>query len=103
MLTLSDWNGIIEKVTDVVRDDSGDYIAHVGTRTLYIAPQYGMSQLLTTKSGIEYGRGTMKINVPLDFPFIHDNSIQAIAVHQKIGELALGTYLLTMDGKSWHH
>tara|TARA_B110000091_G_scaffold183033_2_gene201469 strand:- start:11 stop:184 length:174 start_codon:yes stop_codon:yes gene_type:complete len=55
------------------------------------------------KSGVEYGRGTMKINVPLNFPFLHDKSIQAIAVHKKIGTLGLGTYLITIDGKSWHH
>jgi hypothetical protein len=103
MLALSDWNGLIERITDVVRDESGDYIAHVGTSTLHIAPQYGMSQLLTTKSGIVYGRGTMKVSVPLDFPFLHDDKIQAIAVHKKIGTLALSTYLLTMDGKSWRH
>ena len=103
MLALSDWDEIIEKITDVVRDDTGDYIACAGTETLYIASQNGMSQLSTTKSGIRYGRGTMKISVPLDFPFLHDDSIPAIAVHKKIGTLGLGTYLITIDGKSWHH
>jgi len=103
MLSLSDWGGIIEKIKDVERDDCGDYVAHVGKLKLYISCAYGMSQLLTTKSGVEYGRGSMKINVPLDFPFLHDNSIQAIAVHKKIGTLGLGTYLITIDGKSWRH
>lgn len=41
-----------------------------------------MRMLLTTKSGIEYGRGIMKTNVPFDFPFVHNNSIQAIAVRR---------------------
>jgi|TARA_B110000093_G_scaffold94019_1_gene101562 hypothetical protein len=103
MLALSDWNEIIEKITDVEKNDCGDYVACVGTNTVYIAAKYGMSQLLTTKSGIEYGRGNMKINVPLDFPFLHDDRIPAIAVHKKIGPLALSTYLLTIDGKSWRY
>ena len=103
MLTLSFWNEIIEKITDVVRDDCGDYIAHVGTKTVYIATMHGMSQLSTTKSGIRYGRGTMKISAPLDFPFLHDDKIPAIAVHKKIGTLAVSTYLLSINGKTWRY
>ena len=59
MLTLSFWNDLVGQITDVVRDDCGDYVACVGTKTVYIATMYGMSQLSTTKSGIEYGRGNM--------------------------------------------
>tara|TARA_B110000091_G_C13685612_1_gene419834 strand:- start:245 stop:421 length:177 start_codon:yes stop_codon:yes gene_type:complete len=54
MLALSDWNEIIGKITDVEKNDCGDYIARVGTKTVYIATMYGMSQLSTTKSGIRY-------------------------------------------------
>ena len=103
MLTLSFWNEIIEKITDVVRDDCGDYIADVGTKTVYIATMHGMSQLSTTKSGIRYGRGIMKISAPLDFPFLHDDKIPAIAVHKKIGTLAVSTYLLSINGKTWRY
>jgi len=79
---LEDWNEIIEKVKDVEKDDCGDYVAHVGKMTLYIGVGSGMSQVLTTKNGIEYGRGIMKTNVPFDFPFVHNNSIQSIAVRR---------------------
>tara|TARA_B110000967_G_C18634635_1_gene435423 strand:+ start:112 stop:426 length:315 start_codon:yes stop_codon:yes gene_type:complete len=104
MLTsLSDWNEIIGQITDVVRDDCGDYVARVGTKNVYIATMYGMSQLSTTKSGIRYGRGTMKISAPLDFPFLHDDKIPAIAVHKKIGTLAVSTYLLSINGKTWRY
>ena len=103
MLTLSDWNEIIDKITDVVKDDCGDYIARVGTKNVYIATMYGMSQLSTTKSGIRYGRGTMKISAPLDFPFLQDDKIPAIAVHKKIGTLAVSTYLLSINGKTWRY
>ena len=103
MLTLSDWNDLVGQITDVVRDDCGDYVARVGTKTVYIATMYGMSQLSTTKSGIRYGRGTMKINAPLDFPFLHDDKIPAIAVHKKIGTLAVSTYLLSINGKTWRY
>jgi len=104
MLALSDWNEIIGAITDVVKDAHGDYIARVGTQTVYIArSNASMSQLLTTKSGIEYGRGHTKINVPLDFSFLHDDRIPAIAVHRKIGPLALSTYLLSINGKTWRY
>jgi hypothetical protein len=100
---LSDWNEIIGAITDVVKDAHGDYIARVGTQTVYIATMHGMSQLSTTKSGIEYGRGHTKINVPLYFSFLHDDRIPAIAVHRKIGPLSLSTYLLSINGKTWRY
>ena len=45
----------------------------------------------------------MKISAPLDFPFLHDDKIPAIAVHKKIGTLAVSTYLLSINTKTWRY